>query len=115
MMASPAAATGGYLPSIGEYGVLFAAYGDLRSNTLPLVDVQTNYHGSGTEITPGTDAWQFAPEGSKSDWYENNKNFAVTVRPGDVTASVPEPKTLALALALLALGATVAARRRRTA
>jgi hypothetical protein len=38
--------------------------------------------------------------------------YAVAVRPGDVTASVPEPQTLALVL--LALGATVAARRRRS-
>ena len=37
--------------------------------------------------------------------------YAVPVRSGDVAASVPEPQTLALAL--LALGATVVARRRR--
>lgn len=45
----------------------------------------------------------------------SGKNFglhAVAVRPGDVAASVPEPQTLALIL--LALGATVAARRRRS-
>jgi len=39
--------------------------------------------------------------------------YAVAVRPVDVAASVPEPQTLALAL--LALGATVVARRRRPA
>ena len=36
--------------------------------------------------------------------------YAVAVRPGDVAASVPKPQTLAL----LALGATVVARRRRS-
>ena len=39
-------------------------------------------------------------------------SYAVAVRPGDVAAAVPEPQTLALAL--LALGATVVARRRRS-
>jgi hypothetical protein len=37
--------------------------------------------------------------------------YAVAVRLGDVAAPVPEPQTLALVL--LALGATVVARRRR--
>lgn len=40
---------------------------------------------------------------------ERRMLYAVAVRPGDVTTAVPEPQTLAL----LALGATVAARRRR--
>jgi MYXO-CTERM domain-containing protein len=39
--------------------------------------------------------------------------YAVAVRPGDVATSVPEPQTLALAM--LALGAAVVARRKRPA
>ena len=41
--------------------------------------------------------------------------YALAVRPSDVAAPVPEPQTVALVLALLALGATVVARRRRPA
>lgn len=101
------------LPGIAEYANLFTAYGNLTSNTLPFVDVQPANYWSGTESTPGINAWFFFPNSggqdvnSEVDWF-----FAVAVRPGDVTASVPEPQTLALAL--LALGATVVARRRRS-
>jgi MYXO-CTERM domain-containing protein len=44
---------------------------------------------------------------------QNDQLYTVAVRPGDVAAFVPEPQTLALAL--LALGAAVVARRRRPA
>ena len=92
-------------------GNLFTAYGDFTSNTLPFVDVQPGYW-SGTEFAPGSDAWFFLPAvGVQSIIGERLRFFAVAVRPGDVAAPVPEPQTLALAL--LALGATVVARRRR--
>ena len=42
---------------------------------------------------------------------KNSALYAAAVRPGDMAASVPKPQTLALTL--LALGATVVARRRR--
>ena len=101
------------LPGIAEYVNLFTAYGDLTSNTLPFVNVQPGLHWSGTEFTPGIRAWVFFPGfGSQSFGSETSRLFAVAVRPGDVTAPVPEPQTLALAL--LALGATVVARRRRS-
>ena len=100
------------LPGITEYANLFTAYGDLTSHTLPFVDVQLGRYWSGTEIAPGIGGWIFFPDiGFQSVDFENRRFFAVAVRPGDVTAPVPEPQTLALAL--LALGATVVAQRRR--
>ena len=101
------------LPSIAEYVNLFGAYGDLTSNTLPFVDVQTAFYWSSTEDAPGVFAYIFPPTfGNPTTDVEVFRYFAVAVRPGDVTASVPEPQTLALAL--LALGATVVARRRQS-
>ena len=102
------------LPGIAEYANLFAAYGNLTSNTLPFVDVQPGVYWSGTEFAPGFLARDFNPvNGVQSIDFESDRFFAVAVRPGDVTARVPEPQTLALAM--LALGATVVARRRRPA
>lgn len=99
------------LPSISEYA-LFRAYGDLTSNLLPFVNVYARYW-SGTESVPGIDAWAFSPGfGFQSSGSMDVPLYAVAVRPGDVTASVPEPQTLVLVL--LALGATVVARRRRS-
>jgi len=101
------------LPEISEYGALFTAYGDLTQET-EFTDVQRDYYWSGTEVTPGFLAWYFLPvNGFQSGDFQYFQFFAVAVRPGDVAASVPEPQTLALAL--LALGAMVVARRRRTA
>ena len=101
------------LPGIAEYANLFTAYDDLTSNTLPFVDVQPGTYWSGTEFTLGSAAWYFVPRlGFQGTGFESGGFFAVAVRPGDVTAPVPEPQTLALAL--LALGATVVARRRRS-
>jgi Protein of unknown function (DUF1566)/PEP-CTERM motif len=57
-------------------------------------------------------AWGFDNLGGyQGSAHKASSFFAVAVRPGDVAASVPEPQTLALAL--LALGATAVARRRR--
>ncbi len=77
-------------------------------------NVQPTIYWSGTEYAPNPDgAWKFSPgDGSQSPDDKFNSSWAVAVRPGDVTASVPEPQTLALAL--LAFGATVVARRRRS-
>jgi len=86
-----------------------------------LLDLQNQFDGvqsddlywSGTVITAGSDAWLFYPlTGGQGGDRQGDPYFAVAVRPGDVTASVPEPQTLALAL--LALSATVLARRRRS-
>jgi hypothetical protein len=77
-------------------------------------NVQSNRYWSGTEYAPNPDvAWRFGTNvGFQVNVGKDNALYAVAVRPGDVTASVPEPQTLALAL--LALGATVVARRRRS-
>ena len=76
-------------------------------------NVQVSYYWSGQD-SGGSEAWNFwTGYGQQEDDAKNYLAYAVAVRPGDVTASVPEPQTLALAL--LALGATVVARRRRPA
>ena len=82
---------------------------DLFSN------VRSGAYWSGTEYAPNPAyAWFFnAFDGGQNGAVKNAALYAVAVRPGDVAASVPEPQTLALAL--LALGATVVARRRRPA
>ena len=101
------------LPEISEYGVLFAAYGNLTLEP-QFSNVRSGHYWSGTEFPGGNGVWYFFPDsGSQDGANARNRFFAVAVRPGDVTASVPEPQTLALAL--LALGATVVARRRRPA
>ncbi|MCV2363278.1 DUF1566 domain-containing protein [Paucibacter sp. DJ1R-11] len=70
---------------------------------------QVGYHGG---VSVGT--WSFyTTVGTQLGNLKTNASYAVAVRPVDVAASVPEPQTLALAL--LALGATVVARRRRPA
>ena len=101
------------LPEISEYAALFTAYGNLT--LVPqFTNVQSGSYWSGTEITGGNRAFLFRPaNGSQNVAFQGSRFFAVAVRPGDVAASVPEPQTLALAL--LALGATVVARRRRPA
>jgi hypothetical protein len=77
-------------------------------------NVQSYYYWSGTEYAPNqNNVWVFRTgNGSQIEVSTVNRLYAVAVRRGDVTASVPEPQTLALAL--LALGATVVARRRRS-
>ena len=78
-------------------------------------NVQSDAYWSGTEYAPFPSyAWYFVTvDGFQDRGGKNSALYAVAVRPGDVAASVPEPQTLALAL--LALGATVVARRRRPA
>ncbi len=73
-------------------------------------------HWSGTEYAPSpSDAWVFGSFGGQNLSLKDVERsgvavVAMAVRSGDVVASVAEPQTLALAL--LALGATVMARRR---
>ena len=99
------------LPEISEYGALFSDYGNLTRVT-QFTNVQPGTYWSGTELSPGILAWHFNPvNGFQSFTFQEVQFFAVAVRPGVVAASVPEPQTLALAL--LAFGAMVVARRRR--
>lgn len=76
-------------------------------------NVKSLAYWSGTEYLLAPDAaWLFETGfGNQGTNDKVSMVYAVAVRPGDVTAPVPEPQTLALAL--LALGATVVARRRR--
>ena len=78
-------------------------------------NVQSNDYWSGTQYAPDPGvAWYFRTGFSRQSIANQRAGlYAVAVRPGDVAAAVPEPQTLALAL--LALGATVLARRRRSA
>ena len=78
-------------------------------------NVQSNFYWSGTEYAPDRlSTWYFRTQNGYQHFFDVALAFyAVAVRPGDVAARVPEPQTLALAL--LALGATVVARRRRPA
>ena len=100
------------LPSISDYTTLFSEVGNLI-HVSAFENVRHElFYWSGTEISPGLSAWSFnAVTGLDFGRGELILLFAVAVRPGDVVAAVPEPQTLALAL--LALGATVVARRRR--
>jgi hypothetical protein len=93
------------LPETSEYAALFTAYGDL-TKVKEFENVQPIFYWSGTEITPGKFAWLLNPvTGLQNPAFQSDQIFAVAVR------AVPEPQTLALAL--LALGAMVVARRRR--
>ena len=100
------------LPEISEYVALFTAYGNL-TQVAAFTDVRSVGYWSGTEYAPNPDlAWVFSTfVGFQNFDVKDSALYAVAVRPGDVAASVPEPQTLALAL--LALGAMVVARRRR--
>lgn len=70
---------------------------------------------SSQEYSPdSSEAWAFdTHHSSQFSFLRAAAFYAVAVRPGDVTAAVPEPQTWALSL--LALGAAVAVRRRRAA
>ena len=88
---------------------------DQIANLALFSNVQSNVYWSGTEYAPNPlSAWNFQTmDGFQLIDGKFTALYAVAVRPGDVAASVPEPQTLALAL--LALDATVVARRRRPA
>ena len=87
--------------------------GSLASLQAQFDGVQSSFYWSGTEYAPlPANAFFFSTfDGGEFIIGKDFAFYAVAVRPGDVAASVPEPQTLALAL--LALGATVVARRRR--
>ena len=103
------------LPEIGEYADLWTDVGSSLSGLQSkFTGVQSGDYWSGTVYAPDPNgAWFFRTSvGGTDPDATSSALYAVAVRPGDVTASVPEPQTLALVL--LALGATVVARRRRS-
>lgn len=75
--------------------------------------VQNGTYWSSSEIPDVTFpyAWNFDSVGGRGAAPQDSKQLAVALRPGDVTASVPEPQTLALTLIAL-VAAAVALRRR---
>ena len=75
------------------------------TNTGDFQNLQSNFYWSGLEYAPDTgNAWDFSTfEGRQNALSKNFQFYAMAVRPGDVTAAqVPEPGTLALAVAALA-------------
>jgi hypothetical protein len=98
------------LPESADYEALFAAYGDL-TQVNAFTDVQSSdLYWTSTRVTVHGDARLFDPvNGYHFLDFERSPFFAVAVRPGDVTAAVPEPQTLALSL--VALGAAAWVRR----
>lgn len=108
------------LPTQSEYQALLSSYGNL-TEVHAFTDVQSADYWSGTEFPLVPDyaqgwhvAWIRAFAGPM--YGEDSYHYAVAVRAADTTndgtTTVPEPQTLALTL--LALGATVVARRVRS-
>lgn len=101
---------GRYTPD-GVYDPTFGIYGDGTVNgqaDVGLVkNLQSYFYWSATEYAPlPGDAWFFRTDiGEQYSQSQGNSHYAWAVRPGDVAppSSVPEPATLALALAGLGL------------
>lgn len=89
--------------------------GDLTPNTGGFGNMQLYAYWSGTGYAPDlSQAWHFNIDQGDQDFAgKENLLYAMAVRPGDVTAAVPEPETYAMMLAgLSALGFVVRRRRR---
>ncbi len=86
-----------------------------QTNLALFKNVQSYYYWSGTEYAQSTNnGWYFyTDDGLQNYGDEGNSMYALAVRPGDVTAAVPEPQTLALVL--IGLTGALVARRRRAA
>jgi MYXO-CTERM domain-containing protein len=84
------------------------------ANLALFTNVQSHDYWSSTEYAPDPEyTWHFGTlNGSQYRDFKYWGMYAVAVRSGDVAASVPEPQTLVLAL--LAVGAAVGARRKRS-
>lgn len=83
------------------------------TNTSNFQNLQSNYYWSGTEYAPNIySAWYFnTTEGFQDGYAKGYAFYAVAVRPGDVTAAIPEPETYALMLVGLATMLVVQRRR----
>ncbi|MDC8771111.1 PEP-CTERM sorting domain-containing protein [Paucibacter sp. hw8] len=90
-----------------------AAGGNFSSLSAQFDGVQSNYYWSGTEYAPGSlYVWYFGTyNGFQGYDVKFSGLYALAVRPGDVTAAVPEPQTYAMLLAGLGLMGLVARRR----
>ena len=83
------------------------------TNTGGFQNLESFAYWSGTEFaSDACCAWVFATRNGLQTFYsKGNSPYAMAVRPGDVTAAVPEPQTYALML--IGLSAMVLARRRQ--
>ena len=104
----------------GELGHLwYVEWGNLAGDVTPDVggfaNVQLYAYWSGTTYAADpSQAWHLNIDGGDQDFAgKQNLLYAMAVRPGDVTAAIPEPETYALMLA--GLGVLAAAARRRRA
>jgi MYXO-CTERM domain-containing protein len=102
------------LPSVEEGVALVSAYGSLLSVS-PFTNVRTFGYWSDSDPEPGINpdvyGMLFSPLFPSQNFSPlGTELYAVAVRSGGMATSVPEPQTWALAL--LALGASVVARKR---
>jgi hypothetical protein len=89
-------------------GLDSAVAGDAHSGAAPFFNVQDAFYWSGTELDanpnkPWGYAWGFQPMTGAQNFGDKTGRggYAVAVRPGDVTSSIPEPATwLTLSLGL---------------
>jgi hypothetical protein len=86
---------------------------DEIANLALFKNVQSHVYWSGTEYAPGSSlAWDFLTyDGRQHVGVKPNSVYALAVRPGGVTAAVPEPQTWALLL--MGFTGLLLARRRR--
>jgi len=110
----------GYYTPAGAYDPTFGIYGNGagggQANVGLVNNLQSYYYWSGTEYAPlpASSAWLFYTDfGAQGYGLQSDTLYAWAVRPGDVAAppSVPEPATLVLTLAGVAM-AGLAKRRR---
>jgi Protein of unknown function (DUF1566) len=81
------------------------------ANLRLFTNLQTYYYWSSTELNQEATRVYNTARGNPTADFKETLFYAVAVRTGNVATAVPEPQTMALTL--LALGATWAARRRR--
>jgi hypothetical protein len=89
----------------GEANCIAAQPGWGLSNTGNFQNMQSYFYWSGTQFTTYADfAWAFSTTSGSQGGFGGSPGFyAMAVRPGDVTAAIPEPETYALMLAGLAV------------
>jgi hypothetical protein len=97
-----------------NFGLFAERYGGGEANVGLVQNLQNWVYWSGLEDGATLNsAWSFhTNEGLQASYSQNSSIYAWAVRPGDITAPVPEPETYALLFAGLGL-VGIAARRRK--